>query len=503
MATFTLRRINMRKVKWLSFITIVLVLLAGCSSEPKNTPDEVIDQLEQAIADNKADALMEIATSMDKMYTLTKEDAQGWIDFFRENEEELERELERLDVMATGQSPDDDSVSEIRPLFLTYTEGKWGGRGEYKIGIQPNYFRVYTNLKDTHIYLDDNLVGVALKDNFTKVVGPLSPGEYTMRAEYQAESESYSSEEISFSVPYPYYYEINIDLRVAAEKIRFDSNYEDADLYLNGKDSGMTIAEANEQGLLLATDGSVSAQAKFMQNGVLLESDSVLIKGHDDYYYLELPAEYVYVDTTISGGTLYADGQDTGFELNDQRENQYGPLEADTYVSLHAEIDSPWGRLSSYEENVYVGKDAHNYSYLPFIAYGNDEVLRSIEASLDQFIRSGFEAIYEYDSHLLQNVTEETRYYAFDTLLSSIYSRDATLTDFMVDAWYAQLSGSIHDATVESLSIDPIYLIVHYSHPTFYSFYGDEYAKEYVAYRIAMDYNVNTEQWEVSSITWE
>src|SRR5690606_35693951 len=97
-----------------------------------------------------------------------------------------------------------------------------------------------------------------------------------------------------------------------AEKIRFDSNYEDADLYLNGKDSGMTIAEANEQGLLLATDGSVSAQAKFMQNGVLLESDSVLIKGHDDYYYLELPAEYVYVDTTISGGTLYADGQDTG-----------------------------------------------------------------------------------------------------------------------------------------------------------------------------------------------
>lgn len=448
---------------------------------------------------------MNIATSMDKMYELSTQDAQALIDYFKDNKDELERELERLDDMSEGKVPKDDGLYGRSLLYLTYSEGKWGSGGQYQIGIQPSYFTIYTNFKDTNIYINDAIHTVAKYNNYSKVVGPLAPGEYDLRAEYQTEDATFTSDEHVINLPASNHDRVN--LRVAAENIRFSSNYEDADLYLNGEFTGMTIAEANEEAQLLATDGSVTAQAKMMQNDILLESEPVSIIGSESHYFLELPAEYVYVSTTIPGGQLYMNGEPTGVILHSYQENKFGPLAAGTTVMLHAEFDSPWGRMSTYGEEIYVREDDPNYSYLSYRTW-NENVNQSIRDSLVHFMQSGFTAIDGDNGDLLQNVTEATRHFVFDEFRYSFYSKDSTPLDMTINMDYAELSGSVHESMIEALSMNSIYVHVNYKYQDLvYSYYWDNYNDENwidmeasAAFIITMDYNINSSEWEVSYI---
>lgn len=506
MATTVQRRMIFKGSLWIFLTLIILLFTAGCSSEPKNTPEEAIDLMEEAIKKNNVNAFLNIATSMDKMYELSQEDAQALIDYFKDNKDELERELERLDVMSNGNNPKNDWMYESSLLYLTYSEDKWGSGGQYKIGIQPSYFTLYTNFKDTSIYINDEIQTIAKYNDYSKVVGPLAPGEYKLRAEYKTEDSTYSSDEQVIILPASGRETVN--LRVAAEKIKFSSNYEDADLYLNGTFTGMTIAEANEKAQLLATDGSVTAQAKIMQNDILLESDAVSIIGYDNLYYLELPAEYVYLSTAISGGQLYMNDKPTGFILNNYENNEFGPLAAGITVMLHAEFDSPWGRLSTYTEEIYVHGDELSNSYLSYNKL-NDNVDQSIGKSLAHFMQSGFTALNNDNSDLLQNTNVDSRYRVLDVLSYSIYSTESTLLDMTINLDYAELSGSVDESTIEAMSMNYIYVDVNYTYPEFvYSYYwsGDYNDDEWIdiessaSFIISMDYNINNSEWEISHI---
>jgi hypothetical protein len=477
-------------------ILLVLVIFsAGCSWKPENTPDDVIKQFEQAVKDRDVGRLMEIVVSMDKLYAFTERDAENLIRYLRDERDVLERELERLEDMADGRRKRE--VYDNAMFYLDYTEGKWGMGGKYRIAYQPSYANVYTNFKGTVIYLDGKEVATASGSDQTRLIGPLGPGEYKLRAAYMHEGKTYESDEITVSLPDKA--DELIDLKVKAAKIRFDSNYAGAELYLNGESTGKTIAELYGEEMLLATDGSVTAQAKLRLDDGVLESEPVAISGFEDYYFLGLPDTYIYVSSAVAGAELVLDGKPTGKLLGDiNMESKIGPVAGNREISFRAEIDTPWGRFSSREEYLYVEEDAYNAVYLRFIP-DSEEIIQPIENALISFVRSGLDAVNAYDDRLIQHVTSGARYLAFDSFFGQYYYGDASLTGLEIDMGAAEVVyGLVNGPNIEQLVIGPIYFKIDYDVS---NAYGDFYS-DYRRYAVNVSYNPALGVWEVDNM-WD
>lgn len=234
-------------------VAIVAILLFAFYQIGANltSKEKAIDNLQQAIAEKDEKALAKLIMSDDPRLEITEKNLAGLISYMDKNPKyltdltkELTKQAEKMDaqpensVKASGTSDALLTLKKTGKSLLVFDH--------YQFEIQPFYINVSTNYKDAVITLNGKEIATADSDEFQKEFGPYVPGIYKVKATYKDEYADLEHTETINSFEYGSY--ADVPLYLEALYVEFESNFEDAKIFVNGKDTKKTISELDAFG---------------------------------------------------------------------------------------------------------------------------------------------------------------------------------------------------------------------------------------------------------------
>ena len=269
--------------------TIAAVLLIGIfiAGNSLSKPSKVVSKFEKAVAsDNKAD-LNNVLFCDDNRMEINENTIAPLLSYFKENPSYLNTVIKNLNndaiiseqtnglTVATGKS--NQSI-----LTLTYTGKKFLFFPSYKIDIQPTFIQIKAGIKDVTFSLNSTEIGKSDVDNYSKEYGPFIPGKYKLLANYKGKyvtlSEPHDVDLITANDG-----KANIDILTNLNYIKVKSEYPDAAIFVNGKDAGIKVADAQNFGPL---NSSTKVYATLTKDGRTLKSSEYTVSRGDTDIYL-------------------------------------------------------------------------------------------------------------------------------------------------------------------------------------------------------------------------
>lgn len=119
----------------------------------------------------------------------------------------------------------------------------------YVFELKPYFIDVDTNFKGTAIYVDDKESGTSKEDGDKVKVGPLIPGEHAIKLDLKTNYADINASQDVDVVPgddNDNIIEVTIPLK--ADYIKIDSNFNDAKVFLNGKNTNITVTDCDKLG---------------------------------------------------------------------------------------------------------------------------------------------------------------------------------------------------------------------------------------------------------------
>ncbi|MBN8210486.1 hypothetical protein JI666_17155 [Bacillus sp. NTK071] len=275
---------NMKWTIWLISIGALVILLAGSfyTLRMLSSPERTIDQFRVAMLEGDYEKMKNVVSKVNPLLSHEAE-LQGFIDLMKNHPEQralLIQDLERqaLTIKNTKFEKRDEA------LFIEMKLSKSGKKfllfDHYMISPVPIYANVYTQFPGTSLEINNEEGGVFGGKEDGKKVGPFLPGLYQFASELKHESYTMKGEaEIELMTPEDM---ANIDLSVNGAYVSPESNYDDAVLFINGKDTGVTIGKTGEIGPF-PTDGSVVLHAEKKFEAGVVKSPSVPFDGSGVY----------------------------------------------------------------------------------------------------------------------------------------------------------------------------------------------------------------------------
>lgn len=153
---------------------------------------------------------------------------------------------------------------------------------KYVLVLSPYNLLLESDTPGAKVFINGKEIG-EIDDEYMLEYGPILPGKHTIELKYDGDYiELEEKEDVIFLDNYEstIYHSIYLD----GDYVWIDSDYPEADLLINGKDSGKTIEELDYLGPV-PLDGSIVLQAKLDIGEGILESEEVIVD--DDYIYLE------------------------------------------------------------------------------------------------------------------------------------------------------------------------------------------------------------------------
>lgn len=403
---------------------IALLFIGGFSymgiGSTNAKPVNVVEQFEDAIVDGDPKKLIKLMVPGDPLLELDEANAKKLIAYYKKNPSAFVDEMKQLKTDASMWKDDSSAITTFsdiddevdRVLTFVKRKEKQGMFGKYAIEVKPLYVKVRTNQEGTILTLNDKEILTAKVDYYDRVLGPYMPGEYTFAADYDGEYVSLSTEK---EVKLPKDHDKEVDLSLDVQYIYPESNDLEASLYINGKDTGKLFKDMNYFGPV-ASDGTMTVQAKKQSEWGMLESDVVTITAGDAYPYLELKGLYVYPTSNVSGAKLLINDKNTGVSIDDASYSGYGPLPYQGAFTMQAEKIFPWGTFSSEKKPVveYPSWEDEDLSINPLDTATKDQIM----ADTNEFLVSMIDALDQNDASLLNNATPYFEEYFTDYMLS-------------------------------------------------------------------------------------
>ncbi|MFD1037078.1 zinc ribbon domain-containing protein [Virgibacillus byunsanensis] len=246
-------------------VLIVLLLIGYQVGASMTSQEKIIERFETAMIEKDAGTVADILKSSSKNLTINEEAVSGFINYFSENPSKRGHLINHL--KRQGQDYENNSnvadAADDSPFYYAVNLVKDGKKlifDNYEINVSPVYFTVYTNYENTEILLDEEVIAISDKENFSKEVGPYLPGTYQFRANYKSDfiELTTETERTNFDPGYT----DEVDLYVEGEHVEFyipfDEQLTSTTLSLNSEDTGIDVTEQHTVGPVL-TDGSMSA----------------------------------------------------------------------------------------------------------------------------------------------------------------------------------------------------------------------------------------------------
>jgi membrane-associated protein TcaA len=271
----------------------IFLLVAGFAAykvgESLTGPEKVIEEFSNNIKAENIDEVMKAINMGQTDIEADRKMTEGYIEFLQDQDELLASSLKDLEEQGERLGSDTKPASGDleNSLFTIKKDGKkWLVFDRYIISVKPYYVNVYSNFEGSKVYVNDDQVGKIKEDEPLKV-GPILPGEHELKIVYKGEYSNLEDQmKLDFSEA-----ENNIleaDLELEAAFVDVYSNYEDATLFINGKDSGMLVEDAYEIGPF-AIDGTITLHAEKEFETGTIKSDEVTI---EDSGSIELYIDY-------------------------------------------------------------------------------------------------------------------------------------------------------------------------------------------------------------------
>ena len=152
------------------------------------------------------------------------------------------------------------------------------------IGFKPYNLLLESDILGTKVFIDGEEAG-EINENLIFEKDFILPGKHNIKLKYQGDYVTLEEEkEIVFFDEYDK--QVYHSIYLNGEYISIDSNYSNAELYVNGKCIGGNIEDIDYLGPV-PLDGSMIIQAKINTSDGVLESEEVAVD-NNGYYYLEI-----------------------------------------------------------------------------------------------------------------------------------------------------------------------------------------------------------------------
>lgn len=243
-------------------VSLLLIVVLLFTANSLTSKENVSSKLSKAIKDNNAKVMAKYIVSSDPRLKITEESLGSYIQYLKENPSYASKLIQSID--SQGKSTDKSSVpntlDDNKVIKLTTKGKKYILFNNYVYQLPAYFIKVSTEYKNTEVSLDNKPVYTSDGENSQKECGPYLPGKYKLEGKLKTDYvEVTGSQDIVLDPQKNLSNTINIDLKLNGSKLSLYTNYKDAKILVNGKDTGVTVEKIDSL-VPLPVDGSCKVQ---------------------------------------------------------------------------------------------------------------------------------------------------------------------------------------------------------------------------------------------------
>lgn len=183
-----------KKRKKVLFLTgIPVILIAGLAitffivGKMKSDPQNIIDQFSESVENEDEESLSKLLTTNEDDLSIDDENSGILLDFLSENNSDYDTLIEDLENQAASLKEDEDGSESAYATVQLKKDGKtWVFFDDYKLDVTPAYIDIQSENEDTDVYINEKKLTTTPEDDvFEEQFGPLMPGTYTVKGEFE------------------------------------------------------------------------------------------------------------------------------------------------------------------------------------------------------------------------------------------------------------------------------------------------------------------------------
>lgn len=243
-------------------ILAIIILLLGSFykiGDVLTSSEKFVNKFEKAVASGDINTMNSLISCDDSRLALDNKNMKILLTYFKENPSYLNKVINTLKNQSI-----DVNLSKDKNLKANYIGNdknsilnlKAKGKkllffNDYTLTITPNFIDINVKCKDAKISLNNKELCTTNSNDFNKEIGPLMPGKHKISAIYKGKYTTLNDlKEVDTIKTSPGENKVSINLIENAQyiDIEYTDGYDDAKLFVNGKDTGITVSEAKNFG---------------------------------------------------------------------------------------------------------------------------------------------------------------------------------------------------------------------------------------------------------------
>lgn len=294
-----IKRLPQFNKKWVIITSSILIVIFITHLIVKSlfTPERIVKSFEKAVSEHNFKEVTHILEKGGTQDTLDEESVKSFMEYMNSSDliEEVD-EIVNKNTIITNQLIDKkgnhvltiNKGSKFLGLYQTYT-----------IRAEPFELKVTSPIDELVLKLNKDVTHLN-KDEYEKSYKKILPGKYTLSAMYKGEfSDIEETIDLDFSTASNN--KLDYELTFDASYVEIYSNEPDANLFVNGKDTGEKISEIKKFGPF-PLNGQTIVHAEIEKNGEIVKTEEVPINGKYIDLIFDTPAQSTEPTTGNDGG---------------------------------------------------------------------------------------------------------------------------------------------------------------------------------------------------------
>ncbi|MFD4703716.1 hypothetical protein ACFWM3_02500 [Gottfriedia sp. NPDC058432] len=269
------KRIPSFNRKWMFIlIPIIVILITHLTLNYLNSPKRLVKIFDKAVSDNNFKEVTHMLQKGGTGASLDEESVIAFMDYLNSYDV-----LDNLDDMIQNNKVVNSKLIDSRGNYvLSIKKGSkfLGIYQTYLISAQPFELTISSPIDDIDLKLNNHITHLKT-DEYETTYHKILPGKYTLAVSYKGVySDVKDAVDIDFSSATKN--KLSQELTFNVSYVQIYSNEPDAELFVNGKDTGEKVSDLDRFGPFLL-NGKTVVHAEIEKDGELLKTDDIPVTG--------------------------------------------------------------------------------------------------------------------------------------------------------------------------------------------------------------------------------
>lgn len=272
-----------------SLITVIILLFAAYKTlEYLNRPSELVDSFNKALNEKEIKTLNTYLKKADTDIKIDEKETKKFIDYLYENPDELSELKRALKSDAKRLDNKEHLKTNSEQMLNVKKQGKkWLIFDNYVIQPKAIYLELSADVDNVTVSFEGEPDKKLKETNKQYTIGPFLPYEYTVNAVNKTDYATVEKKETKDPISDLSGKYITFDFEIEGDYVQIYTDYDDATIFINGKDTGVTV-EDNDIIQPIEDNGSMRIHLERDSSGEKLKSNAVTINSSVANGYLEI-----------------------------------------------------------------------------------------------------------------------------------------------------------------------------------------------------------------------